>query len=267
MVGRLLFHMAQIAWCCLTPERLEKTTLIMGAIARGCGAELVHGAPPDDGQPFAIWGQRLLSDAVVPKAHAARRPWWHVDNGYWHPARGGAVGYYRLTYRSMSPVVLPAASGRQIDVPMSPWRQRGRHVLLALPGLDYGHNLGLDMRAWCKTIPAVCRRATRRPIVVRPKTSPVPLAEHLHNAWVVVTHSSNVAVDAVLAGIPVIVAPTSPAAPVGNLSLSDIERPRMPDRSAWWRSLMGQQFTLAELADGSALPFLAAIAAQVDKGA
>jgi hypothetical protein len=96
---------------------------------------------------------------------------------------------------------------------------------------------------------------------VRPKYSATPLVGDLRDAWALVPHSSNVAVDAVLAGIPLFVASTSPAAPAGRTDL-DIENPTMPDRESWWASLTCQQFTLREMADGTAWRLMQMIAAQ-----
>jgi hypothetical protein len=86
--------------------------------------------------------------------------------------------------------------------------------------------------------------------------SKTPLADDLRNCWALVTHSSNVAVDAVLMGIPVFVAPTCPAAPVGNLDLAKLETPDMPDRARWFDSLMAQQFTVDEMRSGLAKEYL-----------
>jgi hypothetical protein len=76
---------------------------------------------------------------------------------------------------------------------------------------------------------------------------------------VVVTHSSKVAVDAVIAGVPAIVEPSNPAAPVCSTRLEDIETPLMPSRAKWWASLMAQQFTLDEMRRGFAAEAMQAI--------
>jgi hypothetical protein len=86
----------------------------------------------------------------------------------------------------------------------------------------------------------------------------------LTDAWALVTHSSNVAVDAVLCGVPVFVAPTSPAAPVANLDLKTMKAPLMPQRGAWLASLLAQQFTLDEIRSGFAKQMMDQVVAQVD---
>lgn len=254
-------------YLCVTPERAGKTSMMMRALSRGLAGEpyrIITGAPPDDQHPFVVWGQEWLTLRIVPRAVARGRPFWTIDNGYWQPARGGIEGYYRLCYRGMSPVLLRGPELREAaGVELQPWRRDGVHVVLAMPGIHFGMALGLKVQAWCRTIGAELRRHTDRPICVRPRDSRVRLQHDLAGAWALVTHSSNVAVDAAIAGIPVFVAPTSAAAPVGRLDLA-IETVMTPDRGQWLRSLASQHFTLAEMSEGIAWHWMQRIARQSD---
>lgn len=250
----------------VTPEREQKTEMMMRALSRGLGREphrVMIGEPPEDEHPFVVWGQEWLTLRIMPDAVKRGRPFWHIDNGYWNPARGTARGNYRFTYRSMTPALLRGDDLRLAAVPLKPWRRDGRHVLLAMPGVHFGMALDIDVPAWCATIETRLREATDRPIRIRTRDSRKPLAQDLAGAWCCVTHSSNVAVDAALAGIPVFVAPTSAAVPIGRTNL-DIENPAMPGRKKWLRSLASQQFTLAEMASGEAWRWMQRIAEQVD---
>jgi hypothetical protein len=240
--------------------------MIMAALAAGTGGEFVYGTPPDDKVPFAVWGQVWLSMRIIPKALADGRPFWHIDNGFYLPARGTPTGYYRMTYCSPSPIRLdwhPEMEERISIVSVKPWREDGDHVLLAYPGVDFGLAFGFNCQRWIDTAYDRIRAATNRKVILRSKTARRPLANDLHNCWALVTHSSNVAVDAVLAGIPVVVARSSPAAPVGRITL-DIEDPVMPDRGRWLGSLLSQQFTLDEMRSGIAAKWMARIKDQVD---
>ena len=261
-------------YLCVTPERDRKTRLIMQALEAGSRSYpypnlkpmLLDGSPAKDLNPFVVWGQEWLSLRTIPEAMEQSRPFFHVDNGFVAPAKGGPTGYYRITYRQMWPHLLerPDASRTNI-VRMQPWRAAGtgRHVLLALPGMTFGRAMGIDVPRWTATIHKKLRNASKRPIIVRPKQSERALADDLDGAWCVVTHSSNVAVDAVVAGVPVFVTSTSPCAPVGRCDL-EIEKPVRPDREHWLASLMCQQFTLDEMRSGLALYWMARVAAQVD---
>jgi hypothetical protein len=242
--------------------------MIMEALAKGWGepTKLIVGDPPDDQNEVALYGQCWGTERILPKALRRNRTWWYIDNGYYRPGRGSPNGYYRMCFKSMTPILLRDADpARAIasQVRFKPWRQSGSHIVFAVPGADYGHAMGLCMWNWQKAALAEVRHYTDRPIKVRKYGSLVPLADDLRDAHALVTYASNVAVEAVIAGVPVFVAPGAAPAPVGNTDLADLERPNMPDRTAWWRSLMCQQFRPDEMADGTAYRFMTAVRAQV----
>lgn len=253
-------------YLCITPDREPKTRMLMEALAAGLGrrdCRVIVGAPPEDEQPFVVWGQEWLTLEIVPPAYHARRPFWTLDNGFWNPGRGTARGYYRFCYRGMTPILLDNPDPRRRNsVRLQPWHEDG-YVLLAMPGVAFGAALGIDVGAWCETIYERVRARTGRPIRVRPRDSRAPLAVDLAGAWALVTHSSNVAVDAVIAGVPVFVAPTSAAAPVGRTDL-ELAEPAMPPRKHWLASLASQHFTVSEMRAGIAWWWMKRIAAQVD---
>lgn len=255
-------------YLCITPERAPKTSMIMSALMAGSAGEgrLVDGEPPDDGNPFVVWGQEWLALRIIPRAVASGRPFWHIDNGFWQPGRGKPTGYYRFCYRGMTPAFLPKNDSLRpsAGAVMRPWRERGDHVVLAMPGVHYGLALGYDVQGWCDRIVYDLPRLTDRRILVRPRDARRPLQDDLKDAWALVTHSSNVGVDAVLAGIPVFVAPTSPAAPVGRTDL-EIEAAISPGRARWARSLASQHFTPAEMRAGIAWHWMQRIAQHVDE--
>ena len=66
-----------------------------------------------------------------------------------------------------------------------------------------------------------------------------------------VTHSSNIAVEAAISGIPVFVSSTSACEPIGLTDFSKIESPIYPDREAWLAHLSYSQFYFEEFEDGS----------------
>lgn len=257
-------------YLCITPERQAKTRMIMSALAAGIGrdAQVVLDGPPDDGNSFVVWGQEWTTMRTVPEAVRRGRPFWTLDNGYWQPAKGTDRGYYRFCYRGMSPVYLEKTPFlRRPTVALKPWRQDGGHVLLAMPGVHFGMALGIDVKGWCATIVgevyAITQKLGRELRVRMRDETRRPLSADLRNCWAVVTHSSNVAVDAVLAGIPVFVQPTSAAAPVGRLDL-DLANPVTPGRDRWLYSLASQQFSVAEMRSGEAWKWMQRIAACVD---
>jgi hypothetical protein len=109
---------------------------------------------------------------------------------------------------------------------------------------------------WLETTLAQLRSVTDRPIIVREKPKPgedvVPLPEALRTAHALVTHSSNVAIEAACLGTPVFVSPSSAAAPIGRTDLADLEKPVYPDRTPWLAHLAYNQFSFEEICDGTA---------------
>lgn len=241
-----------------------KVRPIMAALAEGWpGAQVCVGPAPNKREPFVVWGQIWLAEDMIRAALRTGRRFYQIDNGFYKPARGSLVGYYRFMYSRPDPVVITdeaLLAERMTDPALhaefAPWRRGGRHVLVAMPGLDFGRAFGVDVPGWSALVRRRVAAATDRPVVVRERSATNPLAVDLAGCWAVVTHSSNVAVEAVLAGVPVFVEPTSMAAPVGNLRLADIERPAMPDRAVWWASLMCQQYSVTEMRSGVALRYL-----------
>lgn len=229
--------------------------------------QMVLGLPPNDEFPFVVWGQEWTALEAIPEAIKVGRPFWHIDNGFWNPARGTARGYYRLTYRSMTPVYL--SKDLPLRVPTArlvPWRKDGNHVLLAMPGVHFGLALGIDVGGWCAEIAQTVRKICNeigRPLRIRERDCKRRLSDDFLGAWAVVTHSSNVAVDAAISGIPVFVQPTSAAAPVGKIDL-DLANPIMPGRDRWIRSLASQHFTLGEMQNGIAAKWMKLISEIVD---
>lgn len=251
-------------WCPILPERRPKFEMIMRALEAGWpGAKCCYGMPPDDDNPVVAYGQIWGSEKILRQAFQRGRPFWHIDNGYFRPGRGRLDGYYRMCWCGMSPVYLPAAvpeRGAALGIKMKDWRKNGRHVLVGLPGAEYGCGIGLDMGSWIAWIKSELPNHTERPIILRDRKSAIPLEHHLKDCWAVVTHSSNIAVDAVVAGIPVFVMPGSSAAPVGNLNLVCLEAPAMPERTRWFNSLACQQFTPTEMRDGTCYEWMQVVA-------
>ena len=108
--------------------------------------------------------------------------------------------------------------------------------------------LGSD---WLATVVAEIQRFTDRPIVIRTKDQALgPLSETLRDAWAVVAFNSNVAVEAIAAGVPCFALGPSAATLMSPGPLSEIERPRYPSREQWLHTLAYKQWTLAEIGRG-----------------
>jgi len=162
-------------------------------------------------------------------------------------------GYQKLVVDAGRSLARFEAVGGRLE----PWRRGGSHILLVPPG-EAIQQLFCGA-TWLDSMLAALRTRTERQIRISHKGDPVPLAERLRDCWCVVTYTSNVAVEAVCAGVPAFTAWFAAAAPVaGSVAdllhneRGDIEQPPRPDREAWAASLAWGQFTTEEIRRGIA---------------
>ena len=72
----------------------------------------------------------------------------------------------------------------------------------------------------------------------------------LESAHCVLNWNSGPGVQALLAGVPAFVGPSSLASPIANWDLSQIERPTRPERSVWIEQLSHTEWTIDEIKSG-----------------
>lgn len=152
---------------------------------------------------------------------------------------------------------------------VNPWRTDGEHIVFAGSSEKYHSFMGLsDPTAYATKIIKQVSKMTGRPVVYRPKPSwkgAIPIEgarfsgpdEHIDgvvkNAWCLITHGSNAALDAIMLGVPAIVLGDGIAKPISSTDLADAVGPRMvhhKTRAAWFHAVAYQQFTMAEIAAG-----------------
>ena len=94
---------------------------------------------------------------------------------------------------------------------------------------------GFDAEAWLQTTLKTLKRHTDREIWVRAKKgNTTPLDADLKDCHAVVAHSSNAAVVALLAGVPVFCTAPCAAYRMGEADMSKIEMPVYPDDREQW---------------------------------
>lgn len=161
-----------------------------------------------------------------------------------------------------------------LNVSTKPWRTRGSHIVVCGQNpLSEEWPLG-SMERYLEHTVRELRRYTDRPIIVRPHprapikpimvpkgvTISVPkptgqldefdFPQLMESAWAVVSYNSNPGIQAGLLGVPVFCDSSSLASSIGNLRLSDIENPNMPERADWFNRLAFTEFTVDEIAEG-----------------
>ena len=219
------------------------------AFARGCGGRVVADWRPRPG-PAALYGKAELWPLLA-RLRAEDCDWWYGDNGYF------GRGHYRVTRGALQHSGIGAGDPtrlRRLGVEIRPWRRGGRHVLVCPPGAVFARLNGFSATAWLEETKATLARHSDRPVVVRVKASRDrrPLEADLEGAHALVAHSSNAAVLALCAGVPVFVTAPCAASAMASGPVHWIETPAYPEgREDWAACLAANQWTLEELTDGT----------------
>lgn len=236
---------------------------ICRAFADGAKAKIIEKAhkPRNDGKAVFVYGVMRGNNQLLHSCRKNKRTWYLCDNGYLRS--GHFKGYYRITKNAF----LCSGEGEgdferldRLNVELWPWRKTGSCVLVCVPPPLYCWAWKFDAWKWTERVTQEIRAATDRPIRFsykpglddRAKGLP-PLEDQLSDAWAVVTHDSNVAIDALIYGVPVFVTGKTPARRCGLSDLSRIESPLYSEeRREMLAVLAANQWTLAEFRDGTA---------------
>jgi hypothetical protein len=212
------------------------------------------------------------------------RDFYYIDNAYLSPGHDDD-SYVRVTKNAFqcsgygeSDLVRLAAH----EVEIRDWREPTlekatggyRKILITCQSGWWYIQHGTTLNDWVNRVIDEIRYHTERSIKIRLKpkadyqkspnvqlcddvTAPddeVPFEEDLAEAFCVVTHSSNTAVEAILAGVPAFVLGQSAAQPFACNDLKLIEAPFVSygDRWNWAGVLADNQWTLKEIREGKA---------------
>lgn len=254
---------------------------VCGAFAAGLNVKTVPPAPLLPGDVFMYGALRGLLPTLR-QAQREGRTWFYADNGYFRAGKG-EYAYFRITRNALQhdgagglprPWMRPHPRWAGMGLAIRPWRKSGSHVIVCPPGRLFGATFGFSADEWLACTLAALRRHTDRELRVRAKMSwndvkPMdiprpgkvavrePLATDLKHAWALVTHSSNSAVEALLAGVPVFCTERCASGAMSLADLAAIETPRLDgDRERWVRVLACNQWTLGEMRSGLAWKML-----------
>jgi hypothetical protein len=225
-----------------------------------------------------FYGLALGLRRVLEEYRAAGRKAIYVDMGYWGRRLNDRFdGFHKLALNDRHPTAYfqrwahPPDRIQHHGIRLKPWRTAGRHILVAGMSAKAAQAEGLPPHSWERATIARLRELTDRPIVYRPKPNwteacPIegsvfaqtqPLDSLFNNCHAVVAHHSNVAVDALLAGVPCI-CPGGVASSLSGHDLTLIESPPMPDgRQQWAQDVAYTQWSIHEMRTGAAWGYLA----------
>ncbi len=160
---------------------------------------------------------------------------------------------------------------------MKPWNPNGDIIVICGQHDTSQQWIGLPkMEKWIQQKVEEIRKFTSRPILIRPHPrnqinfnvekykdvfmrlpkrdwntyDDTDFKATLEQTWAVVNHSSNPAIESVLAGIPVFVSQSSLCYEVGNEYIADINTPAMPNRKQWAERLSYTEWWREEIEQG-----------------
>jgi hypothetical protein len=229
---------------------------VIRAFAEGIGCRLAYAEdePETLSDIPVVWGVLRDSARIISQAKAQSLYFFYIDHAYFDRGHGKSYRITRNRYEAGPLRKCPSDRLAKLNVEIDPWQKSGREIIVC-PPTDYfveAHQCA----DWLDTTLETLRNATDRPITIREKPQPgktaVPLKTALKSAHALVTHSSNVAIEAACLGTPVFASEASAAAPIAETDFSRIETPVYPDREPWLQHLAYSQFSLDEIRAGDA---------------
>jgi hypothetical protein len=238
--------------CYAQPDKL-KSWRVLEAFAAGCKGKLTCTTAPDLAPGgAAFYGVRPGWLHLWKQAKDEQRELFYVDNAWFDMSR---EAYFRIGHNAVQSWSHKPSDGKRfarLGLKIQTWNKRG-HRIIVCPQSDEFMASMASWPSWTHDVLATIGEHTDREIVVRTKRSGHPLATDLKNAWLLVAHSSAAAVEALLAGVPVIVTDRTCAAASFSSSFKTIEQPKYNDgREAWAAQLADSQWTTDEMKNGTA---------------
>lgn len=230
---------------------------ICKAFAEGCEGQVVPAVSLLDGD-VALYGLLRGTHEVLTEAKQQGRKWYYIDLGFVKRSnhyKGKYSGYYRVSKNCYQSNILgshPSDRWKNLEIDIKPWRRKGDHVLICPMSYNMAVHLNMDPKEWLQSVVLNVCKYTRRPIIIKPKSSDMTLDEALLDCHAIIGYDTNALIDAVLAGTPAFNMGNSAVAEVALQDLSQIESPAYPDRKQWCYNLAYNQFTLDEFRDGTA---------------
>jgi len=166
---------------------------------------------------------------------------------------------------------------KKFNISLRPWKQTGDNIIICgQHSNSHQWRNNPPMTKWIEEQIQKIREHTEKPIVIRPHPrhrvaidttkfrnvkiigpkrdhntyDDTDLNKAFENAWTVINHSSNPAIQAVFNGIPVFVSESSLCYDIGNSDYKDIENPVMPDRQNWCNQLSYTEWFPDEIEQG-----------------
>lgn len=260
-----------------TRSRHIAHAMTLGCDALGIDVKMVKGFDYVEGTVGVAYG--WAHPDLFEKYRKVGGHFVYIDLGWWDrkPIGSPLAGYHKLVVDAREPTAyfrkaFPDDRFLAQGLKVHERRKGGRHILVAGMSAKSAGTRGYRPLEWENGVIEIIRRLTNRPILFRPKPSwpdakPIPgtiysppeqsVESALEDCWMAVSLHSNVAVDALLAGVPINV--REGVCMDLSTPLAEINTPRQyPQKRI--HQLMADiaycQWNMAELSSGAAMAHL-----------
>lgn len=230
---------------------------VLSAFAAGCDGEVIANPPQEPlERPAVFYGHRGIERLIL-AAKNSGRDWYYGDNSFFDRCRGRFFRFARNAFQ-ISRLQLPDHERvKALGIKIEPWRKNGRHIVIVEQSSEFLQMVG-QRTDWLIRTAQELVNYTDRPLRIRSwrrdkDKAAATLASDLDGAWMLVTHASAAAVEALILGIPALVTGPCAATPMASGGLDRIESPRYPEgREDWAAGLAAMQWTIEEIRRGDA---------------
>ena len=219
--------------------------------------------------PVAVWGCLRGTEAVIDEAGQKEQDWYFFDHAYvmneskHMPNMKLKDRVYRVTKNAQLINDIDELSYddyKRIEkykehVQLEPWKKDGKYILVFEPS-DFAKRWW-EVPNWTEDTIQLLKANTDLEIRIRKKNSLISFESEVKGAKAVVSLQSAAAIQAHIWGIPGYCAEMSAAYPVSH-SMDMIQKgldsiQYIPDhhRQRWLNSILANQYTMTEIADGT----------------
>ena len=219
--------------------------------------------------PVAVWGCLRGTEAVIDEAGQKEQDWYFFDHAYVMNEDKHNVNFklkdrvYRCTKNAQIINEIDELSDddyKRIEkyeehIQLEPWKKDGKYILVFEPS-DFAKRWW-EVPNWTEDTIQLLKANTDLEIRIRKKNSLISFESEVKGAKAVVSLQSAAAIQAHIWGIPGYCAEMSAAYPVSH-SMDMIQKgldsiQYIPDhhRQRWLNSILANQYTMTEIADGT----------------
>jgi len=218
---------------------------------------------------FAMWGVLRGTESVIEQAKEEKRNWYFFDHAYVMNESKHMPNFklkdrvYRCTKNAQMINYIDELSDddyKRIEkyeehVQLEPYKKNGKYVLVFEPS-DFAKKW-YNVPNWTEDTIELLKKNTDLEIRIRKKNSLISFESEVKNAKCVISLQSAAAIQAEIWGIPGYCGDMSAAYPISH-SMEMIQKgldsiQYIPDdtRQIWLNSILANQYTMTEIADGT----------------